>query len=148
MTREQVLRVIRDLSKQFGLTGIALDWNGREKNGRAGGWMIHLGPNVWRTVEQCLVHEFTHSLVIQRRHKHFGPLRSAAHHGPEFYQSLVAVAHAYFGNPRLYHWASEYQGIYKRALRDGFVTGPRQCNPIAVHGFVAAGARQQQEEVA
>src|SRR5262252_3028895 len=125
MDRAQALAAIRRLSKEFNLSHPPkLYWTGRVTKGRAhydraygmlrGTW-IKIGPRCWRGTETSFVHEFAHVVHYHRR-------PGARGHGLDFYQALVAVAHAYYdGDPKRYAWQTEYRSIVRRAIRDGLV---------------------------
>lgn len=58
--------------------------------------------------EPLLLHEFAHYLAHSR--SHFRPHRTGDH-GPAFHRALTDVAEAWYGDPYLYPWHTEYASL-------------------------------------
>lgn len=108
LTRRQSKEVLKLLAEHFGIAPPQLKWNTRAKRGRYRSMSncISAGPNAWRGLTNCLLHEFAHGLT------HFRSPNASAH-GPKFITNLWEVVMVWHDDPNLYAWKEEYKHIAK-----------------------------------
>lgn len=105
--------VLSDLAQHFKVSAPALEWNTRTSRGLyyPGRQKIIAGPKTWTGVETTLIHEFSH---------HLNSSRGGRKHDGNFWKTLVEVVIAWYGDPALYSWRSEYKTGQKLAQSRGW----------------------------
>ena len=108
LTRAQAEKVLILLSEHFSIAPPQLKWSKCSRRGRYNGrkHSVAAGPNSWRGLTNCLLHEFAHALT----HKRFPDARP---HGAEFIAVLWEVVCVWHDDPHAYAWAQEYAHIAK-----------------------------------
>lgn len=102
MTQEQAKKAIRLICTRFLAPVPQLQWDGRQRNGRAWLHIIKIGPNCWRGAETTMIHEISHVIAM-----HHNGVRTG--HGPVFWKVLESVAAVWYGDASLYPWHTEYR---------------------------------------
>ena len=119
-TKQDAQEAAELLRREFGLAmPVEIKWTARERNGRAyaypGFTIIEIGPNVWRGIEACFLHEFAHVLACRS-----APLDLIRPHGSEYFQALVDIVRAWYGNLTAYPWDTEYRMLSRWAFQKGY----------------------------
>ena len=119
LTEKEAQEALVFLAQKFKIPLPELRWYKRARRG----WayvlsnMLITGPNCWRGVTDSLLHEFSHILNFKRQ----GKRRAPPPHDYRFFETLIDVTTAWYGNPIKYNWITEYRTIYRLSRKRGLI---------------------------
>lgn len=142
LTRRQAENMLVLLAHHFKTAPAQLRWRNVTERGHAFGHhnLISTGPNTWRGVTNCLLHEYSHLLTHVREPK-------AKAHGIEFQKVLWEVVMVWHGDPDLYDWSFEYDGVKAYGLRTMLIYQEELAKKIEHAEREAAGPQEPKGNV-
>jgi len=112
MTPAQVSEAAAILAAEFGIPEPSIQYGPRTRNGRysPSSTTIKVGAIAWRGVEVSFLHEFAH---------HLNTCRGGGNHDKGFWNALLEITRAWYGDPVRYPWGTEYKAGQNFAERRG-----------------------------
>lgn len=107
MLKEEAQEIIDKVCAELCVRKPRLYWTRAAKNGkyRTRDETVSVSPHCWRGTQSTLLHELAHHVSWVEAKLLSRPFPN---HSPIFWRWLWRIAEVYYGDPRRYHWETEY----------------------------------------